>query len=475
MQYRVPPFAHQLNAIEIAKSKRDLALFWEMGTGKTAAIINILRHKFAETKSVRRTLILSPLVTLRNWKDEFGVHSNIKTQDIVVLGGSGRKRLQDFDKYALNQNKIVIMNYDFMQNGEIVSRLLEWAPDILVADESHLIKNHSSKRAKNVAMISDICKHRFILTGTPILNSPLDLYMQFRVLDGGETFGKNFFTFRARYFEDVNSRWAQRPGYFPKWEPRPDKFGEMNELIYSKAIRVIKKECLDLPPLVTENLEVDMSPEQRRVYNEMKRDFVAFIESSGEAKAVVAQIALTKALRLQQIVSGHVTTDDGELITFDNIPRLQVLEDLLSQIAVDNKVIVWCAFSHDYLQVERVCKKLGLLYSFLTGEQSQKEKDFSILEFRKNPGVKVLIANRRAGGIGINLIEASYSIVYSRNFSLGDELQSEARNYRSGSEQHVKITKINLVAKDSIDAVVLNRLQLKQEISASIIDLVKDI
>lgn len=470
MQYLIPPFAHQLHAIEVSKSLKDLALFWEMGTGKTACTINILRQKFLETKTLRRTLILAPAVVLKNWKNEFALHSKINPQDIVLLEGSAHKRAQLIEE-AMGKEKILITNYEIMQNENIVALILKWDPHILVCDESHLLKNHSSKRAKQVMKIADNCQHRYLLTGTPILNSPLDLFMQFRILDGGATFGQNFFGYRATYFEDGNSRWASRPGYFPSWQPRYAKFPELNEKIYTKALRAIKAECLDLPPLIIKNIEIDLNEKQFKLYEEMKRDFITFVDDK-QNDAVFATNALTKALRLQQIVSGFVKTDKGEEITLCDIPRVKVLADLLEELTPAHKVIVWCAFSNDYVQVENVCKKLKVEYALLTGEQNAKEKEESISSFRHERGnVRVLIANRRAGGIGINLTEASYSIVYSRTFSLGDELQSEARNYRAGSERHEKITKINLVATSTIDQICLDALQSKQDVSASIIDL----
>lgn len=471
MQYKVPPFQHQLNAIERSKEMRDLALFWEMGTGKTAAVIHILRAKFNERKTLRRTLILAPLVTLKNWKEEFKKHSNIDTQDVVVLSGTGKKKTQEIMRYHA-ANKILILNYEALINGEIQRLILEWRPSILVCDESHLCKNYNSKRSKIVAQIADKCEHRYLLTGTPILNSPLDLYMQFRILDKGELFGENYFAYRARYFYDANAGWAHKHNHFPNWQPRIEKFDELNTLIYTKAIRVIKAECLDLPPLITQNIEVELSPEQKRLYKEMERDFVTY---ALDEKACVATTALTKALRLMQIVSGHVVVDKGELIELAETPREKVTRELLQELVPSHKVILWCAFVNDYRRLERICQDLNIKYCMLTGEQSQAQKDQAMDEFRLNSEVYVMIANRRAGGIGVNLVEASYSIVYSRNFSLGDELQSEARNYRSGSEMHEKITKINLVAANTIDALCLNRLQSKEDVAKSVIDLAREL
>ncbi len=123
--------------------------------------------------------------------------------------------------------------------------------------------------------------------------------------------------------------------------------------------------------------------------------------------------------------------------------------------------------------LSRVCAKLGIQHVFITGEQNTNEKRESELSFQKDAKTMVVIANRGAGGVGINLTAASHSIVYSRNFSLAEDLQSEARNHRGGSEVHSKIVKIDLAIKDSIDEQVLTALLGKHQVSRDILDMVK--
>lgn len=477
MQFKIQPFKHQLEALAISTKVRDLALLWEMGTGKTACIVNILRQHYF-TLGMQRTLILAPVVVLENWRDEILMHSHLKIQQIVVLSSNGRKRIQLIQKEVVGKEVICITNYESLQNDEIKDLILEWAPRILVCDESHYIKNHKSKRAKVVAEVADKTLHNYILTGTPILNNPMDIYMQYRVLDRGQSLGQNFFAFRGHFFFDANEGWSSSAHHFPKWQIRPDRIEELNDIIYRKAIRKTKKECLDLPELITITRYVELSPEQKRLYEEMKRDFVAWLKVQtvdGEKEvASVATIALTKALRLQQIVSGLFKGEDASIMLAD-IPRAEELQALLEDLTPNHKVIVWCAFEHEISICENVCKKIGVKYELLTGAQNQQGKDTAIRSFRGNSDIRTIIANRRAGGTGVNLTEASYSIVFGRTFSLGDELQSEARNYRAGSERHASITKINLCAKGTIDELVLKRLQEKQDLSNRIIDFVKEV
>lgn len=450
-----------------------MALFWEMGTGKTAAMINILRVKYTQHKQLLNTLILAPLVVLNNWKREFAMHSTVDQEKITVINKSGKARLKLMDN--VKQGSIVVVNYEALQSKDFAALIREWGPRILVCDESHLVKNYKSKRAKAVRDIADTCLHRFLLTGTPILNACTDIWMQYRILDGGELFGKStnhFFAFRAKfqYNEMANIPRAT----FPKWVDNPLMLPKLNKHIYGtgKASRILKKECLDLPPLVVESREVELSAEQKRTYKEMKRDYITFVKKKLEEKprAAVAELAVTRALRLLTITTGFIKDEkDMEHEIKDN-PRLAVTKELLEQLTIDHKVIVWCAFKLNVKMIARVCEELGVEYVTLTGEQNLGQKQESIDNFNTG-SARVIIANRSAGGTGINLTAASYSIVYSRNYSLNDEKQSEARNYRGGSEIHEKVTKINLVTPSTIDEKVLRALENKQKIADIILDL----
>jgi SNF2 family DNA or RNA helicase len=480
------PWEHQRQGVGMARHTPDLALFWEMGTGKTKGMIDILRDRYGENKRVLRTLILGPKIIVRNWCNEFGIHSKIKPEMIVPLGGTGKKRKLLFMDRAtaedgtLTQSRIFVTNYEAMEMDDLFKLILDWKPEVLICDESHRLKNHTSVRAKRVAMVADLAKHRYILTGTPILNSALDIFMQYRVLDGGETFGKNFFEFRGRFFEDEN-RGMPSHVHFPKFSPRPTTYQQLNDMIYRKALRVRKDEVLDLPPLVRQKIHVELGVEQKRMYDEMRKEYIAWVKShdnTDEPRAVVAQMAITKALRLQQLVSGYAKTEDGAEVSISDNPRLNALRDLLEELTPGNKVIVWSVFHENYRQIRKLCDELGIGYAEIHGGISDAEKARAEDRFRSDPTCRVLIGNQRAGGIGINLVEyahtvsagaSSYAIFYSRNFSLADDLQAEARNYRGGSQVYKSVTRIDLVASGTIDELGLEALASKQEIAEQVL------
>lgn len=471
-------WAHQAKAVEFSLTNRDVGLFFDIGVGKTRTAIDIIRHDCAKHQKLQKILIFAPKIVCTNWKREFVKYSKISDRDIVVLTGSGKRRFEQLKKEIVsgdvpNLPKIVVCNYETVEMDDVFDLLLAWKPDIIIADEAHRLKSPESKRAKKVVRIGDTARRRLALTGTPILNSAMDLFMLFRFLDMGETFGLNFWKFRNMWFQDSNARWSGKPGYFPKWEPIPAAYGEFSKMISQKALRALKSECLDLPPLVRKEVHVEMSSEQQRLYNDMRDQYIAYVddlEKTATPRAVVAQLAITKALRLMQLVTGFAKTDDGEIHRIEKNPRLDALKELLEEHSPNHKIIVWSVFHENYKDIAKVCEDLGLGYRELHGKIAGKERDGNIHAFCNDPTVRVLVANQAAGGIGINLVESDISIFYSKNFSLEQDLQAEGRNYRGGSEQHTKVTRIDIVSLGSIDELVSTALASKQQIGQQILN-----
>lgn len=473
-----PLWDHQKKAIEASQNLPEMALFFEMGTGKTRTQIDILRHRYAANQKLLKTLIVCPKIILRNWKEEFQKYSRINERDVVILTGSMKKRcktlVESVEKDRLLYHpKIFITNYESFDEkmDPLYQLFLEYGFEAMVCDEAHYIKNPESKRARRLVKLSDRVPHKYALTGTPILNSAMDLFMIFRFLDSGKTFGQNFWAFRSKWFEDENARFAGKQGYYPKYVPRPETYEAFSQMIDRKAFRALKKDCLDLPPLVFEEVFVELSPEQEKLYSEMKKAYVAYIDdlkNEGKPRAVVAQLAITKALRLMQILTGYAKTEDGEIYRIKDNPRMDALEELLELHAPNHKIIVWSIYHENYKDIAEVCKRLKLGYAEIHG--GIKDKDAEMNRFRKDPKCRVMIANQQAAGIGINLVESDLSIYYSKNFSWGQDEQSESRNYRGGSEIHEKITRIDITVKGTMDELISEALKTKANISEKILD-----
>jgi SNF2 family DNA or RNA helicase len=346
---------------------------------------------------------------------------------------------------------------------ELHATLMVHNMEILICDESHKCKDTKSKRTQKVIELADRARFKYLLSGTPVLNTPMDIFSQYRIMDGGETFGKNVWAFRAQYFYDNNAGMPKEK-YFPDWRVRPGALDEMNRLIYEKAMRMTKEECMDLPPFVEQTVFVGMLPEQKKAYEEMKKQFVTYIND----KACVATLALTKALRLQQIVSGFIKLEDGEEIKMKKNPRQEALKELLEDLTLEHKVLVWAVFKENYAQIRAVCEELKIKYVEVHGDIPNAEKFKNVDSFNSDKDIRVFIGHPGSGGIGLTLICSTYSIFYSRSFSLEQSIQAEARNHRGGQTR--KVTRIDLVCADTIDELVLQKLKDKEELGEKILE-----
>lgn len=464
---------HQKDAIEIAKSLDYYALLFDPGCGKSATAVHILRDKYNKHKKILPTIILAPPVVVSNWKNEFKMWSKIKPEKIILLVGTGKQRV-DLIKSA-PQDSILITNYESLNMPDLLTAMKDFlrnTPSCLLLDEAHKAKDITAKRTKRAIELADIASYRYILTGTPILNNLMDIYSQFRILDRGQRFGHNFFSFRARFFEDKN-RSMPASKYFPRWEPIKNADLKIKELIGPVSMHIEKSKCLSLPPLVRKIIEVPMSKEQERLYESMRKDLIATVKTEGSGdRHSIAELAITKALRLQQIVSGHVRVEglNGEedvTIQIKENPRKDALKQLLEDLAPNHRTIVWAVFKANYDDIRSVCTSLELEYAELHGEISNRDEQIN--RFTNDEKCRVLIGHPGSGGIGVNLVAASYSIFYSRSFSLEFDLQAEARNYRGGSERHESITRIDLCCPGTIDELVLKSLASKQALSQSVL------
>ena len=470
------PYPHQEFAVKFAQEVGNIGLLWDMGAGKTRGMIDIMRMLGTKAGRMLRTLIITPPATLNNWKEEIAMHSNFPIHAVLIV--SGDKKHEVLVKALTFDSAILITNYETMINKDLKALIKEFRPEVMVLDEAHYIKTHNAKRTKEILELGLNVQHKYILTGTPITNNIDDIFTLMQFLDNGEALTTNYYAFKSLYMVDKNAWMKARAGmkHFPKYVPCPEMFGILTAKIAKRCLRVLKKDVMkDLPPRIEVVKEVGLAPVQKKIYEDMKRDFIAFVEDAqnGNKYAVIAQVAMVKALRLMQICSGHVK-DDQEAIHEVPTGKPALLKELLEEIVIggNNKCIIWHHFRHDVKIISKVCSDLGIKYVSMGGGMSVNERTQAMDAFNKGSAM-VFIGQRQSAGIGINLVPANYSIGYSRDFSLSTELQSRDRNYRGGSQIHDHITKIDLVTAGTIEVDVVKALQNKEELGKKIIDIIK--
>jgi SNF2 family DNA or RNA helicase len=334
-----------------------------MGAGKTKTAIDIARSIYLRHDRLLKTLIICPIVVVENWKREFLTHSNVPAAAIQVVDGkskpNGKKVKTAQLKLKLEQlnnssASIFIINTESVGNKNLWPLIESMGFEVLIVDESHRFKSPSATRTKALHRLTNQgqLEYRYILTGSPILQDALDLWSQFFILSPS-ILGYNYFSFRSQYFYDANASMPAHvhfPKFIPKDEayykklklPYNDDFATLNKIIYRHASRVMKDDVLDLPPFVTQKIEVEFTKEQERIYEEMRKDLVATLDTSeelytfehnnfldiAEAEVMSADLAIVKTLRLMQIAAGIFTNEDGDVKEIKE-NRSKILKELL--------------------------------------------------------------------------------------------------------------------------------------------------
>jgi len=464
------PYDFQKKIIDRAKEYNAFAFLCQAGTGKTLMAINVLRHKYRDLGGVVPTLILCPIIVLKNWKKELLLSSQIPEDRIAVIDGYNKaKRLKQLKD---PNNVVIIINYEALLTEEIYNYLLAWKAKIVICDESQRIKSHTSKRFKAVMKLSSESIHRYILTGTLVDNTFFDIFAQYLFLDRGQSFGTSFVAFRSRYFVDFNATWKGSKKYFPDFRFINQRLPEIHNKLNETGVSIKKEDCLDLPDYVEQIIGFELPSETAKAYKELRDDLITFIEKEGDNPAIVPN-ALTKLLRLNEITTGYLKLEDGTIHKFKDNPRLGALMELLDSI--NHKVIIFAVYRENYSDIKAALEKKKIEYVEIHGGVSGEDKIKNVDIFNDlDNNVKVCLANPKSAGLGINLKSARYKIYYSRSHSLGDFEQSKARNYRAGSiDYHNKVTDYHLVAEGTVDAAILESLRNKQAFANKILDIKK--
>jgi SNF2 family DNA or RNA helicase len=469
-----PLWSHQKEAI--ARATNRYALFFDPGCGKTRTAIELWR--LAKPARPAKTIIFAPLNVCRNWENELRTYSGCHYSAYLVAGQSKGKKLQALEDFARVNSDVtsttaiantfglvptpqfLICNIESLRSADYRNLMARSGATFIIIDESHNLKSPTSQQTKGALSLIATLKptHLYLLTGTPAPQGEIDLYTTFFMLGKCK---ENFFVWRKKYFDDKNERRRGMNNYWPEYVVRKSSKEYFQTLLTECSMSAQKDLVLDLPPLLRTTLYAELSPEQKRNYESMAEYLFAI---DGEGNELNASNMLVRTLRLQQILAGFL----GETPIKEN-PRLKVLEDAIA-LTDGAQFLVWTIFKATYSQIAKVLDEHNISFGMLTGEQSAEERFRAMEDFQAGK-IRALIAHPKAGGVGVNLTAASYSIHFTRSYSLTDDLQAEARNYRGGSEIHKRITRIDIVAADTIDEEIAEALKGKKSVQDFILNL----
>lgn len=465
------PYAHQYNALDAAYTKKAFGFFMDMGTGKTKVIIDLMNHYFKKGE-VKTVIILCPNSLKSTWRDQIVMHSKNKV-DISVVDSQNRY----IYKIPTTENlKFYVCNLEALsrekKSGRFYSFLLDElkkeANTAIVCDEAHFIKTHSSNRTINAIELASYAKYRYALTGTPITQGIMDLYSIFEFLDKTILGAGSFYSFRNRY--------AVMGGWNNKQIVDYKNIEELTQIIEPHIFQVKKEDCLDLPPKVFLTREVDLMPEQRHIYN-MIRKTSAYIFDEGN-QAIVCKNILDKYLKYQQIVSGFIVEENEKderatpkaLMEPKKNPKIKELCNIIDENP-QKSVIVWCKFVWEVHEISMVLNDKYGAVSMFYGGLTVSEREESVTAFLEGE-TKYFVAIQQVGGTGLTLNVSDLVVYFSNTFKYADRVQSEDRCHRIG--QTKTVTYIDLIANDTVDKRILTALENKQNISDYVTDLLKE-
>lgn len=463
-QYKTIPYSHQKRALaKVNKLRGKGGLLMEMGTGKTKVAIDwacIGYHNF----NVRRVLVLCPVSVMDVWDRQIRLHSPVKARIVLLRGSSSHKARRLVRLLSLKEPERIqwiVINYEAIwreydqRKGKTIESLLKrWRPDIVIADESHRIKSHSSRQSRSSGRLGSSARMRLLLTGTPITKSPLDLFGQFRFLDP-TIFGRNWYAFKNYY-----GVW----GGFNRFQLRGYKnLKELVEKVRGNSFRIKKEQCLDLPEKVFVDVPVTLSDKEKRLYREMAEQMIIEIEETH----ATASIVLVKLLRLSQITSGFVKDVEGKIrdIGYSKLrTTMDLLDDVLQQTP---KAVIFVRFRYDIDRITQELKAKKISYEILSGSVPGSKRHSIVERFQNDPSLKVFVVQIQSGSLGIDLTAASVAIFYSLDYRWDSYVQAVDRLHRHGQKH--KCTYYHMVAPHTIDTITLQVLKEKGSIAEAVI------
>ena len=465
-KFKTKPYAHQITALEKSWNKEVYAYFMEMGTGKSKVLIDNISMLYDKGK-INGALIVAPKGVYQNWYDsELPIHMVEHIEKNIVLWKANINQKQHLKLKTLFEStdklNILIMNVEAFSTKkglDFASSFLNTHQTLMAIDESTTIKNPDAKRTKNIVALGKAAKYRRILTGSPVTKSPLDLYKQCEFLDEFLLDHASYYSFRTRYAIMKTANFGGRSvqivtGY--------RNLSELSEKLEPFSYRCLKEDCLDLPDYTYTKRIIQLTPEQQKIYNQMKQ--VALAQLDG--KMMTTQSAMVQLMRLHQITCGHFTADDGSIKKIKN-DRLSTLIEILEE--VENKAVIWAHYRNDIASIIEAVEKTFGKDSYVTyyGDTTNEERQNAIKQIQDpNSKVRFIIGTPQTGGYGITLTGANTMVYYANGYDYEKRIQSEARINRAGQTR--KMTYIDIIAEKTIDEKIVKALRNKMNIATKI-------
>lgn len=444
---RYKPFDHQKTTASFLTMNPRAFCFNEQGTGKTASAIWAADFLMKQGK-INRVLIICPLSIMDSaWRNDLFSFAMHRTVDIAH--GAKKKRQEIIG----SDTEFVIINYDGV---EIVKDdIANGGFDLIIVDEATHYKNAQSKRWKVLASVMTGDTWLWMMTGTPAAQSPVDAYGLAKLVNPKEV---------PRFFGAFRELVMHKVTQF-KWAPKPNA----TEIVYNAlqpAIRFTKEQCLDLPEMTYVKREVELTAQQKKFYEILRKQMM----TTAGGEQITAANAAVNMNKLLQISCGAVYSDTGETVEFDVKNRYKVLREVIDESS--QKVLIFVPFKHVIGILKEKLDKEGITNAVINGDVSANKRTAIFKEFQDTNDPRVLIIQPQAAAHGVTLTAANTIVWWGPTSSLETYAQANARVHRSGQKHPCTVVQLQ---GSPVEKRIYKMLDDRINVHTKMIDLYQDI
>jgi SNF2 family DNA or RNA helicase len=441
------PFAHQKTTASFLTLNRKAFCFNEQGTGKTASAI--WASDFLLNKNIiKRVLVVCPLSIMESaWRDDLFTFAPHRTVDVAY--GSSKKRKEIIEQGS----EYVIINYDGL--AIVKEEIAAGGFDLIIVDEATHYKNAQTNRWKTLNKLVKPETWLWMMTGTPAAQSPLDAYGLAKLVNPAAV---------PRFFGSFRDQIMFKITNF-KWIPKENATGIVFNVL-QPAIRFTKEECLDLPDMVYVKREVEMTRQQKKYYEELRKKLVMQITGE-QITAMNAAVVMTKLL---QIAAGAVYTDGSDVLEFDITHRYKVLREVIDESS--QKILVFVPFKHAIDILTDKLRKDGISTEVIRGDVSAPNRTQIFRSFQETPEPRVLVIQPQAAAHGVTLTAANTVVWWGPTSSLETYAQANARVHRSGQKHKCTVVQLH---GSPVEKRVYALLDKRIDVHTKMIDLYKEL
>lgn len=459
--WKTEPYAHQKEFLKYSERHAQMLLLDQPGLGKTKQSLDLIANRILAGQ-IRKALIIVGVSGLQyNWQNEVKKHTDLTgyilgTRPVGKSGlqtkiGSGKDKVDDVLRIKKMAAQVIITNIESLRNAAIVDALKQQVQDgvigMVVVDEVHKCKNPKAKQTEGLLELDT--HYKLGLTGTPIVNSPLDLFAMMKWL--------NRTVPPKSYFE---TKYCVKGGFEDKEVIGYKNLDDLAFDFHCWTLRRTKKECLDLPEKTVQTYYVDLLPEQKKLYKEVQKDLR---ERSAEILAAASPMGQLVGLKKVTSCPPRVM----ESFPPEACAKLESLLDILEEvIASGQKVVVFCyhVFTIEYLNW--ALHKHGYNPALIYGAVNNEVREANVHAFQNVPECNIILGNYQTMGTGINLTASSTIVEYELPWTAADEEQAQDRCHRIGQFNPVNI--IRLVTRNTYDEINEGIVDGKYELSETI-------